>query len=82
MEPDLEVVKLLLVVDNLEDVVEKRNDELRDEEEVLEELLVEDVRDEEVLEELEELEEGGTHGEPVHWLVPGPLIMTHELLRH
>lgn len=62
MEPYLDVVKLLLVVENLEDVVEKRNDELRDEE-VLDELLV-DVRDDEVREELDE--ENTTHGEFVH----------------
>ncbi len=56
----------------LDDVVEKRNDENEpDLEEVLDELLV-DVRDDDVLEELlvddvrlEELE-GGTHGEFVH----------------
>lgn len=33
--------------------------------------------------ELVELRElGGTHGEPVHWLSPGPEMMTQALLRH
>jgi len=26
--------------------------------------------------------EGGTQGEPVHWLCPAPLITTQALLRH
>ena len=34
------------------------------------------------VEEFEELDDGGTHGEPVHWLCPAPLIMTQALLRH
>lgn len=64
VEPKRDVVKLLLLVENLDDVVEKRNDVEKDEErdDVLEELVVEEERDDV----LEELEEGDTHGEFVH----------------
>ena len=91
-----DVLKLLAKLLVLEEEKRKElaTDEARLEEVLLEELDVRlelvEVRldDVEVVEvrlddvDVLELEDGGTHGEFVHWLLPGPLTITQALLRH